>query len=129
MDSAPDVYVLHGLLSREVEATLSAIDFDPKDAGLRRLAEIYAGRIDNARSVAHVAEYVLGLAKQGNRLDIELLVKALQAKVDEQTTLKDIGARLEATLAALGASPSARAKLEAPTQPRQSRLQAFRGGA
>lgn len=118
-------------LATAVRSSLAQLDLPRSDLAARALAEAYARRIDDVAALAGHAEQLLDdAAVQGER-DLYERVRALQAKLDEQTTLVLLGQRLEAILGALGATPVARAKTTgaaAPGAPAPSRMAAFRAG-
>jgi hypothetical protein len=116
------------LLPRVV-ANLAELDLDPRDQAAARLAELYARRIDKAGVIAAAADRALRDAVLSGDPALAEQVGALKAKLAEQVALKDLGARLEAVLAALGATPAARVKVPAALPSGPSKLQAFRGGA
>lgn len=114
-----------------VSATLAELDLDPRDQGAARLAELYARRLDIAGAVAAQADRALREARLGGDPTLIEQVEALKTRLSEQTALATLGARLEATLAALGATPASRAKAgtATPAVPGGGKLRAFRGGA
>lgn len=117
-------------LTPAVRASLAVLELDPRDQAAARLAELYAQRLDAAAVVAGHADRVLRAAASAEDPDLYEQLGALRSKLAEQVALTGLGARLEAVLAALGATPAARAKSGAPSAaPQAGRLQAFRGGA
>lgn len=93
-------------LAPALAQTLRALDHTPADAALVRLAEQYAASIDAAVEIADAA----ALAEPEDA-DTARLLDALRRRVEAQTVLAELGPKLHAALAELGASPKARAAL------------------
>ncbi|GAA2855319.1 hypothetical protein GCM10010472_10750 [Pseudonocardia halophobica] len=119
-----------GKLLPEVEASLAALDLDPRDQAAAALARSYARRIDQAAAASSAADRVLRAVKAAEE-ETELVeqVSALKAKLAEQAVLKELGARLEAVLASLHATSASRVKLPPGRPAANSRLTQFRSGA
>jgi hypothetical protein len=82
-----------------------------KDAGLRRLAEIYAAAIDEGLDAALDARALVDKAEDPDDA-FEVAKRMLNAltKFSESTAvLEDLGPKLQSALEALGASPRSRA--------------------
>lgn len=94
------------LIVPAVDETLRALDPKPEDAALVRLVQRYAATIDEAAVIAAEAADIdpedEGTAKA---------LRALQRRVEASVVLAEIGPKLHAALAELGASPKARAGL------------------
>lgn len=91
--------------------TLKKLDAEPKDEGLRRLAEHYARAVDEARMIAVDARQLLDASAKGD-IDIpKRMLNALQKHAEATTVLTEVGPKLQAALEALGASPKARAQI------------------
>ena len=116
----------NGRLSQAVAETLRELDLDPRDQAIALLAASYAARLDAAAGASRAADAVLKACREAEDDFFAEEVAALKLKLSEQVALKDLGARLEAALAALGATPASRAKNAAPAKPGGSRLHAFR---
>lgn len=84
-----------------------------RDAGLRRLAEVYATAIDEATVLAVDARKLVAQAEDDqNELEIaKRLLNALVKFSDSSSTLELLGPKLQSALEALGASPKARAAM------------------
>ena len=103
------------LLLPQVQRTLAELEQDDeaKDAGLRRLAEVYAAAIDEALDVAIDARKLVTQAEdEDNPFEIaKRLLNALVKYSDANSALEQLGPKLQAALEALGASPKARAAM------------------
>jgi len=103
------------LLLPQVQRTLAELEKDDeaKDAGLRRLAEIYAASIDEALDVAIDArKLVMQAEDEDDPLEIaKRLLNALVKYSDSNSVLEQLGPKLQSALEALGASPKARATM------------------
>ena len=100
-------------LAASVEITLAELDLQVADTAVARLAVTYATALDQAAAISKQADRVLERAyREADRTELIDEVAALRAKLGERTALQTIGARLEAVLTDLVASPAARAKLE-----------------
>lgn len=108
-----------------VEATLDALDLDPRDRAAAQLARSYAKRIDQAQAASASADRVLKAVKAAGDDDLAEQVSGLKAKV----ALKELGSRLEAVLAALHATTASRSKAPIGRPAATGRLVQFRGGA
>lgn len=104
-----------GAMLTSVRETLSTLDAKDakKDAGLRRLAEVYAKAIDDALKAAQDAR---ALADKTEDPDdpFEVSKRLLNAFVkfsDSTTVLEQLGSKLQSTLESLGASPRVRATM------------------
>lgn len=93
------------LLAPIVAAAIAELELTPADAAVVRLAEEYAARLDEAAHLAH------RLAVLAERADDPAEAYRLLGKVQAQTVLSDLGPKLLAALAALGATPAARARI------------------
>jgi len=104
------------LLLPQVQRTLAELEQDDdeaKDAGLRRLAEVYAAAIDEALDVAIDARKLVAEAEdEGSDFEIaKRLLNALVKYSDANAVLEQLGPKLQSALEALGASPKARAAM------------------
>lgn len=100
-----------GLLLPAVQESLQALKTDAKqDAGLRRLAEVYAAAIDEGLDVALEARELARRAEdEDDPLEIgKRVLNALMKYTDATTTLEQLGSKLQSALEALGGSPKAR---------------------
>lgn len=115
MESRANLQSAEHLLAPDVSATVEALELSPKDKAAARLAVKYAKAIDAAYQSAAWADRVLkDLDKfecddQADWDTWEKMVDALRARLSVQNTLKDLGPKLAALLADLGATPMARA--------------------
>jgi hypothetical protein len=104
----------HKLLpsARQSLAQLPAADAE-KDAGLRRLVEVYATAIDEAVSNAVDArKLVEKVENPDDPLDVpKRLLNALVKFSDSTAVLEQLGPKLQSALESLGASPKARAAM------------------
>lgn len=113
---------IDGLLGPAVAATVKALSAAAEDAAAVRLAERYAATIDDAYQVAAQLAGV-----EPDDAGTARLIERLQAKVEAQAVLAELGPKLLATLEQLGATPAARAKVKAGGGPGgPSRLEAIR---
>lgn len=101
------------LISPAVNATLGAIDVEPRFEAAAKLAERYAAQLDDAHWTEKRADDVLKMVEQ-NADDVELLdaVQALRAKLSARSAVENLGPKLAALLDALGATPMGKAKLD-----------------
>lgn len=103
----------NGLLLPEVQRTLSTLDErdGAKDAGLRRLAEIYAAAIDEGLDAALDARQLVDKAEDpDDAFDVaKRMLNALTKFSESTAVLEDLGPKLQSALEALGASPRSRA--------------------
>ncbi|MBL8926330.1 MAG: hypothetical protein JNM77_08825 [Pseudonocardia sp.] len=97
-----------GEIEQAVADTLSKLQLQPEDAGIRALALRYGRTIDDARKLADEA------AALPYDPDTATLVARLKLKVDAHTVAVDVGPKLQAALDALGATPKARAVVGKP---------------
>lgn len=100
--------VVDRLLAPAVTASLDEIELEPEDAAAAKLAERYAREIDQADAAAAQADKVLRQIDDED-FDTRELVSALKAKLGARTAVSDLGPKLLAALAELGATPKARA--------------------
>jgi hypothetical protein len=104
----------HKLLpsARQSLTQLPAADAE-KDAGLRRLVEVYATAIDEAVEQAVDARKLVAKAEDpDDPLDVpKRLLNALVKFSDSTAVLEQLGPKLQSALEALGASPKARAAM------------------
>jgi hypothetical protein len=124
------------LVGPAVAEALEALDLRPEDVGIRRLALRYAAQIDEAARIAadfaeaapdglppDVERIRTWAAKQGphaaplveavDRIeDMLAALGPLRKRVQAQAVLSDLGPKLLAALAELGASPRARHALK-----------------
>lgn len=91
-------------LSRAVSAAISELTLGKRDAAAAALAKRYAALIDRAEETA--AELDALRPDDESTADA---VRRLRARVDSQAVASDLGPKLLAALAALGATPQARA--------------------
>ena len=96
-------------LTPAVLATVGALDLTDADQAAAKLAEIYARAVDAARQAESWADSVLRKVDQESDLYEE--VQALRAKLGAKVALSDLGPKLAAVLAELGATPKARAAM------------------
>jgi hypothetical protein len=103
------------LLLPSVQESIAQLDEADasKDAGLRRLAEVYAAAIDEALDVAIDARSLVADAMdEDNPLEIaKRLLNALVKYSDSNAVLEQLGPKLQAVLESLGASPKARSQM------------------
>jgi hypothetical protein len=93
-----------GPLTPAVAETLRALGQKPEDAALVQLVRHYAATIDQAAEIAEDAALIeVEDEDQAKRL------AALQRRVERQAVLAELGPKLHAALAELGASPKSRA--------------------
>lgn len=104
------------LLAPAVDDSLAALDLDPVDAALAKVAEKYAREIDGAAAAAGQADRVL--REIDDDPDLSELVGALKAKLAYRSALENLGPKLVAVLDALGATPKARASASKGGAPR-----------
>lgn len=88
-----------------VQATRSALQLEPADAGAADLAERYAAAIDRAAAVAEALARI-----EVDDEDMVRRLNVLAARVEQQAVLAELGPKLLQVLAALGATPAARAR-------------------
>ncbi len=100
------------LLLPSVQESIQQLDAadSAKDAGLRRLAEVYAGAIDDAIDISlHAQELVAKAQDPDDDFDVpKRLLNALVKYSDANNVLEQLGPKLQAVLESLGASPKAR---------------------
>jgi hypothetical protein len=114
------------LLAPAVSAALSTVGATEADTVAIKLAHTYASMIDEARQAERWANSVL--AKVDNDSDLWEEVKALKVKLSAKVTLSDLGPKLAAILAEMGATPKARALMSkaTPAGARQGTLAGLR---
>lgn len=95
----------------EVEKALKAVKIDPKDAGTAELARHYARLIDDAAPDKKYAEALAWLRGCHTNVRTEKFPLIIAAALAEHSVASDLGPKLLATLAALGATPVARKDL------------------
>lgn len=93
-----------GRLTPAVEASLKALTTKPEDAALRALVRQYAATVDDAAEVAEAATLI-----EPEDEDQAKRLSALLRRVERQAVLAELGPKLHAALAELGASPKSRA--------------------
>lgn len=105
----------NGLLLPSVQQTLSTLDSKDakKDAGLRRLTEVYAAAIDEALDMALSAQKLVEEHDDPtNPFEVaKRLLNALVKFSESTAVLEQLGPKLQTALEALGASPKARATM------------------
>ena len=118
-------------LLASVDRAVAALPTQDDDAAIVHLAQHYADKIDRAEaraaSAAKLAREVM--AEHGPESALFERVDALAAKVSARDTLDRLGARLQAALVELGATPKARAaggKGAPPARPAASSLAGLR---
>lgn len=92
------------LVGPAVAETVDKLDTKPEDAAMVRLVERYAAAIDEARLIALAAEEIEPESEGQARA-----LSALRERVNAVTVLAELGPKLAAALAELGASPKSRA--------------------
>lgn len=123
---------LHGLPSPTppptlrglVDDTLAALPLEPADAAIAGLALRLAATIDAAAELAEAAAAV------PYDPDTAMQVARLRQRVEAHVVMAEVGPKLQAALAALQATPAARAAaVKPPAGGRKSKLAALRQGA
>jgi hypothetical protein len=121
-------------LRAAVDASLDAIEIDPKDQGAAELARQLASAIDAAEKAERWASRALVAFDEDpdnhDMPDLEEMIKALKAKVSHRDALVRVGQRLEAVLVQLQATPGSRGKAATPpSRTLGGPLSLLRGGA
>lgn len=118
-------------LLESVDRTVAALPTEDVDAAIVHLAQLFAEKIDRADALAASAAKLARdvLAEHGPESALFERVDALAAKVSARDTLDRLGARLQAALVELGATPKSRSaggKGAAPARPAASTLAGLR---
>lgn len=118
------------LLAPAVAEMLGALELAPEDVAAAKLAGAYARELDGAAAVAAQAARVLRDAASSDDADLVEQVRALANQLSARAALANIGPKLHALLADLGATPKGRAGLKkgAGAPSGGGKLAALRGG-
>lgn len=118
-----------GLMLPAVAETLDTLQLGTEDRAAERLARQYAAAIDEAAEVAAEAQRLAEEARDQLDEDAKARLSALRKRVSASVVLAELGPKLAAVLADLGATPGGRAKLGKTQKPGAGgRLEHFRGG-
>jgi hypothetical protein len=114
------------LLAPVVEESIAALSIKPEDAAVVRLARRYAATIDAGRELAALIGRAWDELEPDDQ-DGRKRLAVIEAQLADRAVMADLGPKLLAALAALGATPAARLKAKGGEPARgPSRLQILR---
>ena len=118
------------LLAPAVAEMLESLELAPEDVAAAKLAGAYARELDGASAAAAQAARVLREAATSGDAELTEQVQALANQLSARAALANIGPKLHALLAELGATPKGRAGLRKGSSAPSGggKLAALRGG-